>query len=521
MKPRLPVLLLILLLWSAPAAAQDTAPPPGQPQAPKPGASSGLDEALGGFEEPPKPVKKKPDTSGVDEALGGFGDDPAQPESAGDKEAGGIDQALQGFGDTSQEQPGAGDQDAGPLLPPWLDISGELTFFGVMNPGHDAPASGGTDHRGLSSLKGTLRLQADMEVTEGWKARLSGNAYYDLAYSLNGRDDYTASQLDSQEQDAEIFEAWLRGGLASWLDIKLGRQIVVWGKSDNLRVTDVLNPLDSRVPGLTDIEDLRLPVMMTRLDAYSGSWTLSGYVIHEPRFNKTAPFGSDFYLGGATPEPPVERPGWSMDNQEYALSLSGSFSGWDMALYSAYLFSDQGHLEFTPTGAVRRHERLFMLGAALNAAWGSWLLKAELAHFTGLEFGNDPGADYQQSEVMLGAEYSGFSDTTISLEWALAWLWAFDPALEAAPDMAREDRHRWALRITRDFMREELELTLLATAFGPDLSGGSFVRIQLDYDWGKGLHTKGGVVFYQSGGQPPFLKVNPNDRVFLELEYSF
>ena len=35
---------------------------------------------------------------------------------------------------------------------------------------------------------------------------------------------------------------------------------------DNLRVTDVLNPMDLRVPGLTDIDDLRLPVTMIKLD---------------------------------------------------------------------------------------------------------------------------------------------------------------------------------------------------------------------------------------------------------------
>ena len=67
-------------------------------------------------------------------------------------------------------------------------------------------------------------------------------------------------------------------------DLKAGRQIVVWGRMDNIRVNDVLNPLDLRIPGLTDIEDLRLPVFMTRVDYYLANIALTGYLIHERRY---------------------------------------------------------------------------------------------------------------------------------------------------------------------------------------------------------------------------------------------
>jgi hypothetical protein len=93
--------------------------------------------------------------------------------------------------------------------------------------------------------------------------------------------------------------------------------------------------------------------------------------------------------------------------------------------------------------------------------------------------------------------------------------------LKKAPDSARQDDHRWALRLTRSFMHEELELTVLAAATGADLKGGGFIRTQLDYDWGHGLHIKGGVVFYQSGDRPPYTAVGGNHRMFLEFEYSF
>jgi len=62
--------------------------------------------------------------------------------------------------------------------------------------------------------------------------------------------------------------------------------VVVWGRSDTIRVTDVLNPIDNRRPGMVDIEDLRLPVAMAKLDYFVGDWRVTPIAILEQRFQK-------------------------------------------------------------------------------------------------------------------------------------------------------------------------------------------------------------------------------------------
>jgi len=175
------------------------------------------------------------------------------------------------------------------------------------------------------------------------------------------------------------------------LDIKLGRQIVVWGKSDNIRVTDVLNPLDMREPGLTDIEDLRLPVATSRLDYYIGDWNLTGIVIHEIRFNKSPEYGSDFYPS-STPPPYEDKPGSRCKNTEYAAAINGIFSGWDISFYWADFYNDTPHMELVSAGPPPqiewKHARLKMFGAAFNQALGNWLLKTEAAYIDGFKFFN-------------------------------------------------------------------------------------------------------------------------------------
>ncbi len=121
--------------------------------------------------------------------------------------------------------------------------------------------------------------------------------------------------------------------MSSHLDLKFGRQIVIWGKPDSIRITDIINPLDNRNPGIVDIEDLRLNETMTRLDYYFGDWNLSGILIHEPRLDIEVVFGSDYRPSNVFGSPilyanfpDLNEPNPTLENTQYALSLDGRFS---------------------------------------------------------------------------------------------------------------------------------------------------------------------------------------------------
>ena len=158
-----------------------------------------------------------------------------------------------------------------------------------------------------------------------------------------GQDEYTQEATDTYIKDLELRDTYIQGNLLPSLDIKVGRQIVVWGKSDNLRVCDVLNPLYLREVGMTDIRDLRLPVTMARLDYYWSNWNVSGMAIPEIRFNDLPVYGGDFYFQDG-PMLEEEIPENSIENMEYAVALNGIFSGWDIAFYYADIYDDAPYL---------------------------------------------------------------------------------------------------------------------------------------------------------------------------------
>lgn len=449
----------------------------------------------------------------LESLMGGFDD---EASSGSDNE---LEELLGGFSEEESEQqevlPGSD-----PFLPQWLTLQGSLSLQSTINFAHSAPDPGQPDYRGLSMFRGHGELIAEASFSK-WKARIGGTAFYDAAYQLNGqRDLYTDKYLSEYEDELELNEAYLKGSLSDNIDLKLGRQIVVWGKSDNLRVTDILNPLDRRYPGMLDIRYQRLPVTMTRLDYFWDSWNINAMLIHEPRFDKLTRYNGEFFPG-TKPAPRLENPDWDWDNQQAGVALNGIFSGWDLSFYAASVFQERAHLEIDPAGTpYRTRDRATMVGTAGNIVLGSWLIKGEAAYWDGMKYSN-VADEKSRFDVLAGVEYMGFSDTTIAFEIANRRILDHDPLLKNLPDGQREDWTQYALRFVRDFMNDTLHLTGIVSSFGLLGAEGGFERFQLDYDISDNITLMGGVVFYESGDYPGFQDIGSNDRLLFELEYRF
>ena len=359
----------------------------------------------------------------------------------------------------------------------FLEHKGAITLQGAYNTASDRQ---GYDGLSRLKLKGDLELRKRFE--NRWQVLLSGAGYLDAAYALGDREDYTDEVLDEMESELELREAYAQGPLSTSWDLKIGRQIVVWGKSDNLRVADMLNPLDMREPGMTDIEDLRLPVAMVKLDYYAGPWNLSLIALPETRFSKRPAIGSDFSLGMDDRE-------YGGEHDQFAAALRGHFTGWDLSFYGASLYRDE----------FRNHEKIEMAGLALNRALGNWLLKGEAAHIN---------ARIDRLDLLGGAEYQGVTDTTLSFEAV------------SRDSQDAKTAYTYALRATRNLLHERANVNLLAMQNGKGADEGGFVRFWGEYDLKDALTLKAGYVDYQ-GGEMPFEFLKDNDRLFAELKASF
>ena len=402
-------------------------------------------------------------------------------------------------------------------------LKGSLKLSSSYNYAHNAPSSGNTDFRGLSRLKTTLDLCVDSKINDNWKSRFEVQAFYDAIYVARDTT-YTDDMIDTYESEFEIQEAYILGSIADNIDLKIGRQIVVWGKSDNIRLNDVINPLDNREIGMVDIEDLRLPLFMSKLDYYSGVWNLSAMVIHESRIQKEAANGSDYlpthiFLKPNTIFPEDKTPATSFKNSQYALSLNGRFSGWDLSFYGAKVLDTKWHFENSKQ--TRTYSPIKTVGIATNIAIESLLLTSELVYTKDLKF-NTVNSEKSRLDFLLGAEYNGITDFTLSLEVAQRHIFDYEATMQSAPDFAYEDESQSALRMSYSFNHEKGMLTYLNTLFwnNNNINGG-FERLWVNYDLNDDFEINIGLVDYIGGDKIVLDALSDNDRFFADISYHF
>ena len=417
-------------------------------------------------------------------------------------------------------------------LPSFIDLNGDLTFSIVDNISQKKPEAGQTDWRDISSLKTDLFLELDISLPASWKIKISGNAFYDALFSLNDRDDYSDDVLDEEESGAELRKAYISGSIISGLDIKVGRQIVVWGKSDNIRVTDVLNPVNMKAPGITDLEDMRLPVFMTKLDYYLGPFNLSAIAIHEKRFNKLPEPGSDYFFYPLII--PEKEPAEHSSNTEYGVALNGTFSGWDASLYYADYYDKTPYFNivtFADANFEFIYSRQTMIGGDVNVAFGNLLVKSEVAFFKNVNFSDyitiidniyfrrEVQKRFNTLKSLGGLEYSGFSDTTLTIETMNTHVWDVDN--HSAEAAISEDSWETTIRVTRNFFNDMLSTTALAMLYGSSLDEGSIVRLSCDYDMTDDFVITLGAIFYDGDEMMLLSNIKDSDRVYANFKYSF
>ncbi|MDH5377895.1 MAG: DUF1302 domain-containing protein [Gammaproteobacteria bacterium] len=403
-----------------------------------------------------------------------------------------------------------------------FNMGGYVSLSSSYNTQRQAPTNTiQTDFRGFSRLRLKLLPEFGYVPTNSLRSFVSFSAFHDLIFQLKESSNYQSDYIDSMENEAELREMWILSKLSPALDLKVGRQIVSWGKSDSLRVVDVLNPLDFREPGMVDLEDLRLPVSMIKLDSYFGKWQATFIAIPEYRSDKMPSFGSDYYPA-SSPSPPENRPTVDLEHPEYAVALSGLFSGFDLSFHYAQTYEDQGHMSGSfPKSIFRAYNKQELIGLAQNFSTGSFLIKTELAHITNISFFNTGNRAFSRNDLMIGLDYSGIQDHTISIETVVRKIESYDSILDNAPDFTEEVGGQTAIRVTGKYFRETAEVTALAMLFGQSAEEGGLYRGSVKFIPMDALSITAGAIVYQ-GGENQFLNaLARNDRIFAELRYDY
>ena len=362
----------------------------------------------------------------------------------------------------------------------------------------------------LSSLKTLVDVIGEYKLDNGNKINGNLKGYHDFIYNLSDR-----VEPSGYKNEINLNELNIEGSINPSLDFKVGRQIVVWGKSDSIRVTDILNPLDNRTPGLVDIKNLRLGKVMSKLDYYIHEFNFSAIALHENRYTKNATYGSDFKT---TVDKQSNTPSNSIDNTGIAFSLTGAFEGYDLGVYFANTYVDKAYLE---NNILQYDNKSKMLGLAYNKVIDNYLLKLETAHFDQIKYNGVTDAK-ARTDVLLGVEYNGITDGSLSYEIALRKIHDYSNAINIQSNGYKEEQeYQQALRFNQTYLNQTLDLNAVVSVFGERAQDGGSARVSLDYALDDQTSASGGIINYIGGDNAAIDAYKDNDRIFAKMSYLF
>lgn len=396
------------------------------------------------------------------------------------------------------------------------------------------------DPNHFSKVRNRLQLELRGKPEEWLEVYLLAWATYDATYDIYA-DDYTdpvrdeyRSNFGSGDTFDETFREIYVDLFLEFMDLRIGRQQVIWGEAIGLRITDVINPQDFREFILDDFADSRVPLWMAKGDLFMGDWTLELLWIPFFKPNKPALDGSEWEWtfsrirvppGVRLLEKAAETPDSSLDNSEFGARFSGLFKGWDLAVSYLYAWDrwPARHKRFDPatfTLTVEpRYHRTHVFGLTLVNAFGPFVPRAEISYHVGKYFDSmdpaDPDGTVKKDFLyyMLGTDYQ-ISGYLFNLQFVQKVITDYSEGI-----FEEEVQNVFSLWVQTSLMNETLKPELLVIY---DANQGAWlIRPKMVYDYSDHVTLTLGIDFFEGRPDSFFGQMDDNDRIFVEAKYSF
>ncbi|HYX33800.1 MAG TPA: DUF1302 family protein [Oligoflexus sp.] len=331
------------------------------------------------------------------------------------------------------------------------------------------------------------------------------------------------------EFQSEIREAYLERSLGM-LDLKLGRQITVWGRADKLNPTDQLSSRDVRRLS-SDDEDQRQGIGAAQLTYNLGDYRLIGLWQYEWR-RPLYPILQDdpgMVLEQEDPRNPAAQYALKLDHAAGSVDWSLSwFEGFNRTPDIRWDGFDSGTLHLA---LVHQMIRVLGLDFAFNAAGIGW--RGEFAHTrTGDPDGENLLVQNNSNYGVFGGDRNLIENLNVNLQ-AFVTQVAKDsrsepslPLTEAVAAQLRtnsQQRHSYqdglSMRVNYKALQETLEWEAVGVWNRQDHD--SLFRPKVTYAWNDQLKSSLGAEIYQGRPETFFGSMEELSGGFVELRYGF
>ncbi len=334
--------------------------------------------------------------------------------------------------------------------------------------------------------------------------------------------------------DIELREAFVDTEIGNAF-VRIGKQQVVWGQADGLKVLDVLNPQSLREFILDDFEDSRIPLWTLNAEIPIGDTLLQLLWIPDTTYDDIPGTGATYEFTSPLVVPqvpngvpvliePLQKPDDFIGDSDVGSRLSMFIGGWDLSLNYAYHYFDRPvtRREITPTGISIQpnYERTHLVGGSLSNVIGDFTLRGELGFSSDRYFltndiaDNDGVVGTGEVSYVFGLDYQGWRDWFVSGQIFQSII--TDPE----PGLVRDTVDTsLTLLVRRDFLNDSLQAEALLIQSLNQEDG--MLQVSLNYEWRSNIELKLGADIFYGNSNGIFGQFGQNDRVSMGIEIGF
>ena len=382
-----------------------------------------------------------------------------------------------------------------------------------------------TEERQTQKLETIVKPELEVDLGPVAKLTVIGRIRSDTENSIDA-DDRTGSELREFYVETSLGRSFLT----------LGKQQIVWGKADGLKVLDVVNPQEWREFILDDFEDSRIPLWTVNAEIPVADSTLQLIAILDQQYHEFAENGDAFNFTSPllipSPSPtgpvtmqPVVKPKRVFKDGDFGMRLSGFLGGWDYSLNYLYHYDDTAvlfrEIIITSSGPqitiTPEYKRSHLMGGTFSNAFGDLTLRGEVGYSLDRYYATNDIADQdgvvKSNEIayVIGLDWFAISDTFISAQ-------LFQSALNNHQSgMLRDERDTSiTLLVERKFLNDTLTSRIL-WLHNLDMDDG-LLRPGISYELNDTISIRMGADLFYGDQQGLFGQFRDQDRVTTGIE---
>ncbi len=336
--------------------------------------------------------------------------------------------------------------------------------------------------------------------------------------------------------ELELREAYVQTAVRD-THLTIGKQQVVWGEADGLKVLDVVNPQDFREFILDDFDDSRIPLWTVKAEIPIKTATLQLLWIPDPTHHRIPQAGAAYEFVSNVPQAPpgvpvtvddVDRPGNFITGSDVGAQLSAMWGGWDLTLNYLYQYDDIPVLYRTinsgPSGVSidvePTYERTHLLGGSFSNAFGDLTLRGEFAYKIDKRYSVDDATDpdgvatLDEAGYVVGLDWFGFSETFLSAQF-------FQSVLTEGPSGLLRDQveNYLTFLVQRDLLNDAL---VVSGVWIHNINhGDGVVRPAIKYEVRDNIELSAGVDWFYGTDRGLFGQYGHATRIVLGMKVGF